>query len=94
MSATLPFYIPFPSIAGFLNFGTMGAVIKTRSPIHTKKAMGDIGVAGPLAGVVACLIVLIYGVTHVPGVDYLLKIHPDFFSPDYGKNALGLAFFR
>ena len=92
VSATLPYYIPFPSIAGFLNFGTMGAVIKTRSPIHTKKAMFDIGVAGPLAGFVACLIVLIYGFTHVPGVDYLLKIHPDFFSPDYGKNALGLAF--
>lgn len=92
VNATLPYYIPFPSIAGFLNFGTMGAVIRTRSPIQTKKAMFDIGVAGPLAGFVACLIVLIYGFTHVPGIDYLLKIHPDFFSPDYGKNAVGLAF--
>ena len=92
VNATLPYYIPFPSIAGFLNFGTMGAVIKTKSPIQTKKTMFDIGVAGPLAGFVACLIVLIYGFTHVPGIDYLLKIHPDFFSPDYGKNAIDLTF--
>jgi membrane-associated protease RseP (regulator of RpoE activity) len=92
VDATLPYYIPFPSIAGFLNFGTMGAVIRTRSPIHSKKAMFDIGVAGPLAGFVACLIVLIYGFTHVPGIEYLLKIHPDFFSPDYGKNAIDLSF--
>jgi membrane-associated protease RseP (regulator of RpoE activity) len=92
VNATLPYYIPFPSIAGFLNFGTMGAVIRTRSPIRTKKAMFDIGVAGPLAGFVACLIVLIYGFTHVPGVEYLLKIHPDFFSPSYGQNAIELTF--
>ncbi len=92
VNATLPYYIPFPSIAGFLNFGTMGAVIRTKSPIYTKKAMFDIGVAGPIAGFVACLIVLIYGFTNVPGVDYLLKIHPDFFSPGYGKNAVDLTF--
>lgn len=92
VDATLPFYIPFPPIPVFLNFGTMGAVIKTRSPIYTKKAMFDIGVAGPLAGFAACLVVLIYGYTHVPPVDYLLALHPDYFTPDYGKNAIGLAF--
>ena len=31
--ATLPFFIPFPAIMGFLNFGTLGAVIKIKSPI-------------------------------------------------------------
>jgi membrane-associated protease RseP (regulator of RpoE activity) len=92
VEATLPYYIPFPSIAGFLNFGTMGAVIRTKSPIRTKKAMFDIGVAGPLAGFAACLVVLIYGFTHMPGVDYILAIHPDYFSPEYGRQALGLAF--
>lgn len=92
VKATLPYYIPFPPIPLFINFGTMGAVIRTKSPIYSKKAMFDIGVAGPLAGFVACLIVLTYGFTHVPGIDYLLAIHPDFFSPNFGKNGLDLAF--
>ena len=92
VKATLPYFIPFPPIPGFFNFGTMGAVIKTKSVIYNNKAMFDIGIAGPLAGFVACLIVLIYGFTHIPPVDYLLHIHPDYFSPDYGKGALGLEF--
>jgi membrane-associated protease RseP (regulator of RpoE activity) len=92
VDATLPYYIPFPNIPGFLNFGTMGAVIKTRSLIPTKKAMFDIGVAGPLAGFAACLVVLIYGFTHVPGKEYILSIHPDFFSPGFGKSGIELEF--
>jgi membrane-associated protease RseP (regulator of RpoE activity) len=92
VDATLPFYIPFPTIPGLLSFGTMGAVIKTKSPVQTNKAMFDIGVAGPLAGFVACLIVLVYGFTHMPGIDYLLKIHPDYFSPDFGKGGYNLIF--
>ncbi|MDR3628138.1 MAG: site-2 protease family protein [Ignavibacteriaceae bacterium] len=92
VKATLPYYIPFPPIPMFINFGTMGAVIRTKSPIYSKKAMFDIGIAGPLAGFVASLVVLFYGFTHVPGVNYLLAIHPDYFSPSYGKNAIDLAF--
>jgi len=90
--ATLPFFIPFPPIPMFLNFGTMGAVIKTRSPIPSKKVMFDIGIAGPLSGFVACLIVLITGFLTMPGVSYLLKIHPDFFSPGFSKNGIELFF--
>jgi membrane-associated protease RseP (regulator of RpoE activity) len=92
VDATLPFFIPFPPIPMFLNFGTMSAVIKTRSPIPSKKAMFDIGIAGPLSGFAACLIVLITGFLTLPGVNYLLAIHPDFFSPDYGKNGIELFF--
>jgi len=88
VDATLPFYIPFPPIPYFINFGTMGAVIKTRTPVYTRKAMFDIGVAGPLSGFVVCLIILIYGFTHLPGIDYILAIHPDYFSPEYGRNAV------
>ena len=90
--ATLPFYIPFPPIPYFINFGTMGAVIRTKSPIYSKKAMFDVGIAGPLSGFVICLAMLIYGFTHVPSIDYLLSIHPDYFSPDYGKEGLQLVF--
>ena len=92
VSATLPFFIPFPPIPGFFHFGTMGAVIKTRSAIPNNKAMFDIGVFGPVAGFVACLIVLIYGFTHLPGVDYILNIHPDYFSPEYGEGGISLQF--
>jgi membrane-associated protease RseP (regulator of RpoE activity) len=70
----------------------MGAVIKTRSPIPSKKVMFDIGIAGPLAGFAACLIVLITGFLTLPGVNYLLAIHPDYFSPNYGKNGIELFF--
>lgn len=90
--ATLPYYIPFPNIPGFLNFGTMGAVIRTKSPVPSRKAMFDIGVAGPLAGFAACLIILLIGFLHVPGKEYILSIHPDYFSPDYGKTGLQLEF--
>ncbi len=76
IKSTLPFYIPFPPVPFFLNFGTMGAVIKTKSPIYSKNAMFDIGIAGPFAGFVACLIVLIYGFTHLPSASYLLSVHP------------------
>lgn len=92
VDATLPYYIPFPPITGFLNFGTMGAVIKTISPVKSKKAMFDIGIAGPIAGFIASIAVLIYGFLNVPGEEYILSIHPDYFSPEYGKTGLHLVF--
>jgi membrane-associated protease RseP (regulator of RpoE activity) len=92
VNATLPYFLPCPPLAGFLNFGTFGAVIRTRSAVHSKKAMFDIGVAGPIAGFVACLIVLIYGFTHLPGKEYILAIHPDYFTPAYGKTGINLRF--
>ncbi|MCX6170967.1 MAG: site-2 protease family protein [Ignavibacteriales bacterium] len=92
VKATLPFFIPLPPIGGLGNFGTMGAVIKTKSEIPNNKAMFDIGAAGPISGFIACVIVLIYGFTHLPGQEFLLKIHPDYFSPLYGKGEIGLEF--
>jgi membrane-associated protease RseP (regulator of RpoE activity) len=92
VAATLPYYIPFPPLPGFLNFGTMGAVIRTKSAVASKKAMFDIGVTGPIAGFIACLIVLVYGFLNVPGEEYILSIHPDYFSPEYGEGAYSLEF--
>jgi membrane-associated protease RseP (regulator of RpoE activity) len=92
VKATLPFFIPFPPVPGFFNFGTFGAVIKTRSPVLSNKAMFDIGIAGPLAGFVACLILLVYGFLNLPGEEYILQIHPDYFTPEYGIGAVGLEF--
>jgi hypothetical protein len=92
VKSTLPFYIPFPPIPLFINFGTMGAVIRTRTRIQSKKAMFDIGVAGPIAGFVVTIIILIYGLLNVPGIDYLINIHPDYLEPTYGKDGLALVF--
>ena len=59
VEATLPFFIPAPPL--FLA-GTFGAFIKMRSPIPSRRALFDIGLAGPLAGFVALLPVAIFGV--------------------------------
>ncbi len=56
VEATLPFFIPAPTLVG-----TLGAFIKIQSPITRKKQLFDIGVAGPLAGFVLAVPALIYG---------------------------------
>jgi len=57
--ATLPFFIPAPPL--FLA-GTFGAFIKIKSPIPTRRALFDIGVAGPLAGFVVIIPVALLAV--------------------------------
>jgi membrane-associated protease RseP (regulator of RpoE activity) len=58
VDATLPFFIPAPFIS---MVGTLGAFIRIRERIPNRKALFDIGVAGPLAGFVVCLPVLWLG---------------------------------
>jgi membrane-associated protease RseP (regulator of RpoE activity) len=57
VAATLPFFIPSPLPL----FGTFGAVIKIKSPIPNRRALFDIGIAGPLAGFVFALPVAYIG---------------------------------
>ena len=61
VDATLPYFIPLP-LPGFTLVGTLGAFIKIRSPIPNRRALFDIGIAGPLAGFVVSLPVLALGV--------------------------------
>ena len=71
IGATLPFFIPFP-IPQLNPFGTLGAVIKMRGRIPNRRALFDIGAAGPLAGLVITIPVLIIGLqksTFVPLTD-------------------------
>ncbi len=57
VDASLPYFIPFPlGLAG-----TLGAFIRIRAPIPQRRALFDIGIAGPLAGFVVCLPVLVLG---------------------------------
>ena len=66
VDVSLPFFIPFPSL-----IGTMGAFIRIRSAIFSKRVLFDIGIAGPLAGFVALVSPLMAGVALskvVPGI--------------------------
>jgi membrane-associated protease RseP (regulator of RpoE activity) len=58
VDATLPFFIPAPPL--FLA-GTFGAFIKIRSPIPSRRALFDIGLAGPLAGFIVAIPVTFIG---------------------------------
>lgn len=53
VSATLPFFIPCPTL-----IGTLGAFIRIRSPLRSRSILFDIGIAGPIAGFVVALPVL------------------------------------
>ena len=68
VDATLPFFIPAPPL--FLA-GTFGALIKIKSPIPSRRALFDIGVAGPLAGFVVAVPIAIIGLlTSHPAIPY------------------------
>lgn len=56
INVSLPYFIPAPTI-----FGTFGAIIKIRSPLTDRKAIFDIGLAGPLAGAIIAMPVLYIG---------------------------------
>ncbi|MGH9962806.1 MAG: site-2 protease family protein, partial [Pyrinomonadaceae bacterium] len=67
VAATLPFFIPAPPL--FLA-GTFGAFIKIKSPIPSRRALIDIGLAGPLAGFVVAVPIALVGVLRMqPPVD-------------------------
>ncbi len=65
LAATLPIFLPSPVLfPGFLSFGTFGALIRIKEPIPSKRVLLDVGAAGPLAGFVATIPFLLYGVAH------------------------------
>ncbi|MCI0353884.1 MAG: site-2 protease family protein [Acidobacteria bacterium] len=56
VQATLPFFLPAPTL-----IGTLGAFIRIRSPIPSRRALFDIGLAGPIAGFVVAVLALAVG---------------------------------
>ena len=58
VDASLPYFLPMP----FTIVGTLGAFIRIRSPFPNRRALIDVGLAGPLAGFVVCLPLLAAGV--------------------------------
>jgi membrane-associated protease RseP (regulator of RpoE activity) len=89
LTRSLPYFIPLPMLSPF---GTMGAVIRMRSIIPTRRALLDIGAAGPLAGLALALPLYAWGAAHshvVPldgqgtelGDSLLLRLLDRWFAP-------------
>ena len=80
MHTSLPYFIPVP----FPPIGTMGAVIKHRGPIPNRKALFDVGIAGPLLGLAVSIVVTIIGLLQPPlqkppdGLEIQLSLPPLF----------------
>jgi membrane-associated protease RseP (regulator of RpoE activity) len=68
VDATLPFFIPQPPL---LIPGTFGAFIRMRSPVPSRRALFDIGLAGPLAGFIVIIPIAFAGVLTMPHVTLL-----------------------
>ena len=85
VKASLPYYIPL--WFGFIalpSIGTMGAFIRIREFVTSRTKYFDIGIAGPLAGFVVAVGVLIYGFTHLPPPEHIFTIHPEY--EQFGEN--------
>ena len=61
VDASLPYFIPMPLLSPF---GTMGAVIRMRGVIPTRRALLDIGASGPIAGLCLAIPLYIWGASH------------------------------
>ncbi len=79
VDATLPFFLPTPPMVG--PAGTFGAFIKILTPMPSRRAVFDIGVAGPIAGFIALIPIAVIG---------LATMEPA--TPQQLANATGLTF--
>jgi membrane-associated protease RseP (regulator of RpoE activity) len=63
VQASLPYFLPIWLPIPMVQFGTFGAVIRIRQPIAIKRQLFDIGIAGPLAGFLVIVPVLLLGLS-------------------------------
>lgn len=72
VDVTLPYFIPVP-----MALGTFGAFIRIKSLIKSRRAVFDIGIAGPLAGLAVALPALYFGLRGAPGLpsDSTMGVH-------------------
>jgi membrane-associated protease RseP (regulator of RpoE activity) len=96
VKSSLPYYIPIPPIPFFPSLGTMGAVIRLRSRPYSNIQNFDIGLAGPLAGFIATIGVMIYGFSTLPPPEYIFEIHPEYkqYGLDYAKHVYQPEYFE
>jgi membrane-associated protease RseP (regulator of RpoE activity) len=77
VDASLPFFLPFP----FTFSGTLGAFIRIREPIPTKRMLFDIGIAGPIAGFLVAVPLLVLGVS----LSNIVALPPRFVGTEFGE---------
>ncbi len=84
LEVSLPYFLPgiiIPPwiLAGFggttVPPGTFGAFIRIKSPIRNKRQLMDVGSAGPIAGFVVCLAVLVYGFSTLPVKEWAYQFY-------------------
>lgn len=98
LDATLPYFLPAPTF-----IGTFGAFIRIRSIIYSRGVLFDVGVAGPIAGVVVLMPFLFFGVwlSHVApevassgdlvfGTPLLIRFFENIFFPGIAADAIYL----
>ena len=64
--ASLPLFLPLPLLSPF---GTLGAIIRMRAPVRDRKTLFDIGIAGPLAGILPALVATVVGLRLSAAID-------------------------
>jgi membrane-associated protease RseP (regulator of RpoE activity) len=87
VEASLPYFIPIPTF-----IGTLGAVIRMKGRIPDREALFDIGVAGPLAGLVAAVVVSVVGL-YLPPIEVPQSVlnDPNAINIEFGYPPLLLA---
>lgn len=84
VDASRPFFIPMP----LLLTGTLGAFIRIREPIPTKRMLFDIGIAGPIAGFVVAVPALFVGLWLSNLVPEMTRLPPGAFAVQFGDPLL------
>jgi membrane-associated protease RseP (regulator of RpoE activity) len=84
VDASLPYFIPFWLPANLPLPGTFGAVIRIRQPIATKRQFFDIGIAGPIAGFLVLVPLLVIGVS----LSHVVALPSDFSGSEFGEPLL------
>ena len=79
VDASLPFFLPVPTL-----FGTLGAFTKIKEPIPTKRMLFDIGIAGPIAGFLIAVPTLFLGIA----MSHVARLPPNFVGFELGEPLL------
>jgi membrane-associated protease RseP (regulator of RpoE activity) len=91
VDTTLPYVIPAPPFLpglGMVSFGTLGAVIRMRSPIPTRDALVDIGAAGPIVGALVAIPLLFLGLGWSTVIASATADHSFWFGHETGLSLL------
>jgi membrane-associated protease RseP (regulator of RpoE activity) len=84
VDASLPYFLPFWLPVNAPLPGTLGAIIRIRQPLSSKRQFFDIGIAGPIAGFLVLVPILVIGVS----LSHVVTLPADFKGSEYGEPLL------